>query len=227
MPRKPRLDVAGHIYHVVNRAAGRRRIFETQGDYLDFERLTVRAYHRIPLKILAWCVMPNHWHFIVSPEEDGQMARFFGWLTQCQTIRWHIRRNSTGEGPIYQGRYKSHLVAEDAYCLLALRYVERNPVSAGLVDSADDWSWSSTACRIGSRNTAVAQLLSAPPISLPGNWLEFVNRELSSLETSAVETCIEKERPLGDAGWVARMCRRYSLESTLNHQGRPKKGTEL
>ena len=227
MARKPRVDVAGEIYHVVNRGVARRTLFHSKRDYEAFEGLIRKAYLRCRLSLLAWCLMPNHWHFVVRPEEDGQMGKFFAWLTQKHVIRHHRSLGTVGEGSLYQGRYKSYMVSSDAYCLTCLRYVERNPLAAGLVDSAEQWPWSSAAYRAGWNTGVLSGLMSDPPVDLPPEWIGVVNRGLSEMELHMVESSLKSGRPFGDSAWVVRTCQRHGLRQTLNDRGRPKKGTDL
>src|SRR4051812_9655653 len=107
MPRRPRSCPGGYVYHVWNRAAGRLRLFKRPGDYLAFERVMIEAHQRFPLAILDWCLMPNHWHFVTYPEDDGQVTAFFRWLTHTHSMRSHVARGMVGMGPLYQGRFKT------------------------------------------------------------------------------------------------------------------------
>ena len=95
------------------------------------------------MRLLAYCVMPNHWHLVVWPHQDGALSRFMNWLTLTHTQRWHQHRHSVGEGHVYQGQFKSFPVETNEYFLVVCRYVERNAVRAGLVERAEQWRWSS------------------------------------------------------------------------------------
>src|SRR5205814_615820 len=117
-------------------------------DYLAFERVLLEAHQRHPIRILDWCCMPNHWHFAVHPEKDGQVTDFFRWLTHTHSMRWHTSHNAVGIGPLYQGRFKSLPVEVDHHLATMLRYIERNPLRANLVRSAIDWRWGSARIRV-------------------------------------------------------------------------------
>ena len=143
MGRPLRVAAGGVIYHVLNRANARGRIFERPGDFEAFERVLGEAQSRIPARILAYCVMPDHWHLVLWPSRDGDLTRFMAWVTLTHTQRWHAHRQSAGVGHLYQGRYKSFPVQSDGHFLIVCRYVERNPLRAGLVARAEDWRWSS------------------------------------------------------------------------------------
>ena len=143
MPRRPRVCPGGLIYHVLNRAAGRLRLFRSDRDYLAFERIIAEAQQRHPIRVLDYVIMPNHWHFAVWPRGDNEVTNFFRWLAHTHSMRWHTAKHVIGIGPLYQGRFKSFPVENDDRAVLTvLRYMSRNPLRAGLVRSAIQWRWS-------------------------------------------------------------------------------------
>src|SRR5271165_1259391 len=107
MGRPQRQDEGGFVYHVLNRGNGRMTLFEKAGDYEAFERVLSEAGNRMEMRLLAYCLMPNHWHLLLWPRGDGDLSRFVGWLTLTHTQRWHAHRHNAGTGHVYQGRYKS------------------------------------------------------------------------------------------------------------------------
>src|SRR5687768_7448118 len=114
------------IYHVLNRANARRRLFASDADYAAFIAVLVEALRRWPgVRLLACCVMPNHWHLVVQPSADGEVSSFMRWLTQTHTQRWRHAKRTVGYGARYQGRYKAFVVEEDRHLLILCRYVER------------------------------------------------------------------------------------------------------
>ena len=112
-------------------------------DFAAMERSSSRRTTKHPLRILAYCLMGNHWHFVVWPAADGQMSGFFRWLTLTHAVRWRVAHRTVGWGHLYRGRFKSFPIQRDENLLEVLRYVERNALSAGLVRRAEDWRWSS------------------------------------------------------------------------------------
>ncbi len=108
MPRRLRVSTGGYAYHVLNRAVGRMRIFGKQRDFEAFEEVIEQAKARLPMRVLAWCVLPNHWHFVLWPRKDGELSEFMRWLTVTHTQRWHAAHRTAGTGPLYQGRFKSY-----------------------------------------------------------------------------------------------------------------------
>ena len=150
------------------------------------------------------------------------------WVTATHTMRYHAHYGSSGQGHVYQGRFKSFPIQGDGHFLVACRYVERNALRAGLVDRAEDWRWGSLWRRV-QQTAPEPKLLSACPVRHPENWVAHVNKPLTEKEIQAVRCCANRGRPLGDAAWIKLTVRKLGLESTLRSPGRPrgKKGSGL
>lgn len=222
MATAKRIVVGEIVYHVLNRANARLPLFETNGDYLAFEQVMREAEDRIPMRILAYCLMPNHWHMVLWPRGDGDLSRFMHWLTTAHTKRWHASHETTGSGHIYQGRFKSFPVESDLHCLTVCRYVERNALRAGLTPRAEDWRWGSLWARLKGGADQKA-LLSNGPMAWLDNWVELVNEPQSETEEEALQRGIMRGSPFGSASWVRMASERLGLASTLRARGRPKK----
>ncbi len=201
MPRSPREIIPGQIYHVLNRAAGALRIFDGPRRYNAFEEILSEARHEAPIRILAYCIMPTHWHMVVWPEVERDLSRFAKWVTQTHTRRLHAERNTAGAGPIYQGRFKSFVVQSDLHCLTVCRYVEQNPLRAGLVRRAQDWQWGSL-WRRTCGGSDQRSLLTDGSVGWPDNWLDTVNDLQPRQEVNRLRTCVQRDWPFGDKQWM-------------------------
>src|SRR4051794_12374854 len=192
MPRRLRISTAGLAYHVLNRAVGRGRIFDDALGYLAMEQVILRTHGILPMRIISYCLMPNHWHFVLWPEEDGQLSEFLRLLTVTHTQRWHAHRHTAGTGPLYQGRFKSFPIQQDDHFLTVCRYVERNPLRAKLVEKAEEWKWSSLWQR--EQPEPAAWLLPGGrwPVSMPASWKSWVNRPQTAAEEAAVGVAIHR-----------------------------------
>src|SRR6516225_1361838 len=162
MPRTARHAPGGFVYHALNRAVARLPLFQKDADYLAFERVLALALSEHPTRLLAYCLMPNHWHLVLWPEKDGELTAFLRWLTHTHTMRWHAHYHTSGTGHLYQGRFKSFPIECDDHLYTVLRYVERNALRANLVKRAEDWRWSSLWAR-RSGDEAARTLLSTWP----------------------------------------------------------------
>jgi len=222
MGRPLRAAAGGVIYHALNRANSGRPIFEKAGDFEGFERVLGEAYARTSTRILAYCLLPNHWHLVLWPSRDGELTRFMAWLTLTHTQRWHAHHQSAGAGHLYQGRYKSFPVQEDDHFLTVCRYVERNALRAKLVARAEEWRWSSL--WRWTHGVPLAPAWLAPwPIERPRNWLNWVNQPQSAAELEALRSSVRRGRPYGSSCWVHMTAESLQLGSTLRQRGRPTK----
>src|SRR5580700_182214 len=143
MGRPLRAVQGGLVDHTLNRANARLAIFADEGDFAAFERALAEAVTRYDMRLLAYCVMPNHFHLVVWPRGDGDLSHFMQWLTLTHTQRWHAHHHTAGCGHLYQGRFKSFPVQSDEHFLTVCRYVERNALRAGLAAPAESWRWGS------------------------------------------------------------------------------------
>jgi len=229
------------LCHVLNRGNGQAEVFHGEDDYAGFVALLRPACARVPMQIVAACLMPNHFHLIVRPRADGDLGRWMQWLMTSH-VRRHHRRHGTS-GHVWQGRFKSFPIqrreptaGERAAGVVqtanplwtVVRYVERNPLRAGLVERAEDWPWSSLGWwqsrkrgRAPSRATAEPAPFFSP--ERPANWLKTVNRAQTEKELAALRQCVIRGRPFGNQLWMRRIAARLGLESTLHPRGRPRK----
>ena len=210
------------MYHVLNRGVARLPLFEKEGDYAAFERVMEEAHGKHPLRLLAYCLMPNHWHFVCWPQADGDLTAFFRWLTHTHTMRWHAHHHTGGTGHLYQDRFKAFPVQEDDHFYSLLRYVERNAYRAHLVAKPEDWRW----CSLWRRTCGdplARRLLSGWPLAMPRNWREIVAAPQNEGEVQAIRRAICRGFPYGSDVWQKNVAVRLGLESTLRPRGRPKK----
>ncbi len=220
MARQARIAPPGYIYHVMNRTAGRFIMLRQEPDFAALEKIILQAHQREPLPILAYCLMGNHWHFVVRPTKEGQMSRFFRWLTLTHAVRWRVAHHNVGYGHLYRGRFKAFPVQSGQSLLEVLRYVERNALSADLVKHAQDWPWGSLWAREhGSKE--LQAILTEWPGGRPRGWTQYVNQPLTPQELARLTTSENRSRPYGDDAWVGRIVSKLGLQHTVRNEGRP------
>ena len=221
MPRTARSLVAGGYYHVVSRGNNRARLFEDPCTYDAFLRLIGQAQQRHPLSLLVACVMPNHVHFVVAQHGANDISRWMHWLLTTHGHRHHLGRETCGR--VWQGRFKAFPIQQDVHLLTVMRYVERNPLRAGLVRKAENWAWGSLAWR---HRGTWQELLTSPPLPLPANWLAWVNAPQTGEELAALRACVNHQRPYGDELWSSGVRARWAPHVAKRQRGRPKKVTD-
>jgi putative transposase len=223
MARPLRVSLGGYAYHVMNRANGQLRMFHKGSDYEAFERILGEALEHVPgMRLLAYCLLPNHWHLLLWPRHDGELSDFGHWLTLTHTQRWHAHYHDVGVGHLYQGRFKSFVVAADDHYFRVCRYVERNALRAGLVRRAEQWRWGSLWRRSQADGNAPL-VLHEGPLALPEDWKAEVNRAQSEAELTALRRSVARGQPYGNERWVRKVVTQLGLESTMRPRGRPRK----
>jgi putative transposase len=221
MPRIKRTNVGGYVYHVLNRANARVQIFDNDEDYKLFENILEEAIEKFNVKILAYCIMPNHFHLVLYPENEGDLSVFMGWVTNTHTRRWHTQKGTVGQGHLYQGRYKSFICQDDNHFLTLVKYVEQNALKAKLVKKAEGWRWSSV-WRREYGTIKQKKLLFPWPVSKPKDYLSWLNTILPEEKEEIIERSIIKSNPYGEDYWLDNTVKKFGLEQTLRRVGRPK-----
>ncbi|MEK7531449.1 MAG: transposase [Patescibacteria group bacterium] len=224
MPRTIRTDVGNYCYHIINRANARLPIFFKEEDYVLFESVLEEARIKHDMRVLSYCLMPNHFHLVLYPRNDGDLGKFMQWLTLTHTQRWHQSKNTKGTGHLYQGRYKSFIIEKDNHLLSVIRYVERNALRAKLVKKAENWKFCSLWNKLYG-NKEQKKLLTKWPIDEPNDYLSFVNRSQPSDEEGEIRLSVVKGRPYGNEYWSMKTIKKFGLESTIRLPWRPKKST--
>lgn len=211
MPRLPRIALGGYVYHVLNRANGRKTIFGDSRAYKAFDDLLVEANEHFNMRILAYVLMPNHWHLLLYPREDNDMVMFMQWLTMTHAARFRVRTDTIGEGHLYQARYKSFLVDSDTYLLTALKYIERNPVRAQLAKVPEEWKWGSAYRRIFG-TTKEKSLLAVSPTPLPHRYREWIHEPENTDDLKEIRSVVNKGVAFGSE---------HFRNSILGRKGKP------
>jgi putative transposase len=199
MPRHARRFINGLPYHLLNRGNRRQPIFSQPTDYEVFLTTLADAMARVPLAVLAFVIMPNHFHLVVWPQEGSAISAFMTWFMNAHIRRYHRFGELWGTGHLYQGRYKAFPIQTDHHLLTVLRYVEANPMRANLVQRAEAWKWSSLSRPTSEDGRA---LLTPSPIRRPDNWIDIVNEKLPSDVRDALRAAAQRQVAFGDPNWI-------------------------
>ena len=193
MPRRSLARVGPHVWHVMNRAVQHVTLFSAPSDYEGFLSLLCDAARHHPIALFAFCVMPNHWHLLVHAPTGPCLSSYLQWLAGVHGSHWRKSSQSAGRGAVYQGRFRAVPVEADQSFVRVCRYIERNPIRAGLVTRAEAWEWSSAA-RIGRGSRPK---LAESPIALPLSWAELLNSEQEAAVVDLIRTSIVRGVPYG------------------------------
>ena len=195
------------------------KVFHKDEDYGAFLKLINEASDRISMRLLAFCLMPNHFYLVLWPRKEGDLSKWMQWLSTSHVRRYHRHHQTSGH--VWQGRFKSFPIQSDEHLHTVLRYVERNPVRAKSlpVRKAQNWPWSSVGAP---PKDYVKPTLHPGPLARPADWLDWVNEPLTEQEYLAMQTCVTRGQPYGTTTWQKRTAKRLGIESSLKPIGRPK-----
>lgn len=218
MARAKRCFIDNGMYHIINRGNGKQTVFLKEEDYQAFKEMLAESRVRFSIKLYAFCLMPNHFHFVAQSAQAELYSEWMHWLTTTHAKRY--LKHYGGSGHVWQGRFKSFLIDENEYFLTVLRYVESNPVRAGLVETAGFWKWSSFAERFQENEN---NLIEKSSLVSPSFWAEWVGQALSEAELNSIRNCVKRQIPYGRRSWQEKVCKILGVESLLKSIGRPKK----
>ncbi len=227
MPRHPRSAIAGCVYHVHNRGNNRAVVFQDDVDRLAFLDAIARANERYSFGLLGYCLMPDHFHLLVKPGPGASISRIIQSLTVAHT--WHSHRRHGTTGHVWEGRFRGSVVQEDAHVLVALRYVESNPLRARLVKGAANYRWSSYHFHgLGEADALLSPFATWDELGRTDGerrrrWRERIRTAQKPAEIAEIRSALERARPYGDPEWTAAMCRRLHIPLVPRPRGRPRK----
>ena len=219
MPRSRRVSPDGFVQHVVNRGDHREPIFHKPSDFRAFLAVIAESAYRIPIRILAYCIMRNHFHLVLWPYEGKDLPVFMQRLMNTHINRYLRHYPPSSPGHIYQGRYGNTLVEAGSALLRVIRYVEANALSAGLVRRAEHYKWSSASPHASDEGRPT---LAEWPFPRPADWLTYVNTSTPADEWKKLQRSLRRGAPYGSDEWVAAVAAAHKLESTLRPVGRPR-----
>jgi len=213
----------GLTFHVMNRGARRLRLFDDPEDYQTLARCASEALELTRVELFAFCVMPNHFHLVLRPQGDSDLTHFMRLMTLRHSKRWRRRRGTRGEGAVYQGRFRAFPIDTERYFYAACRYVEANPLRAGLVNRAEEWAWSSLH---QTESNCHVLTLAQWPILRPSDWTEIVNAAQTSPELDHLRRSAQKGLPFGPAAWTVAIATSLGTAPGLRRPG-PRPSLEL
>jgi putative transposase len=224
MPRHRRISPDGVVQHIVNRGDHRETLFHKPGDFRAFLAAIVETAQRIPMRILAYCIMRNHFHLLLWPELGEALPEFMQLLMNTHIQRYLRHYPPISPGHIYQGRYTNALVQDGPSVLAVAKYVEANALTAGAVRRAQDYPWSSASPRAEDPDRPI---IAEWPVPKPHDWGTLLNLRAPAAERRRIQFSASRGAPYGSDQWVEETVKAYGLEHTLRKRGRPRNDETL
>jgi Transposase and inactivated derivatives len=221
MPRTARIVVPDLPYHITQRGNYRQNVFEDDEDRLSYLSWINDYSKQYKLSIVAYCLMDNHVHFIVIPQEEYSLAKVFS--ISHMRYSQYFNKKKRASGHLWQGRFYS-CVMDDDYLVTALRYVERNPVRAGIVRKPWRWEWSSAGEHVGQRKGVIDIEKIATRIDTSvEEWKDYIDLAENKEEIENIRKHTMLGRPLGTKDFIAKLGNRLGRVLSVLPRGRPKK----
>lgn len=220
MPRIARVCAAGYPHHITQRGNNKDEAFFDDKDRRFYLDALKRYRDRNKMKILAYCLMGNHVHVLAVPEKETSLARGMGGTNLLYTQ--YINRKYSRSGRLWQNRFFSTVVEEEPYLWAAMRYIERNPVRAGLVRRAEDYEWSSARAHVTGIKDDVLSDDSRFNEKELKTYRDFIREDGRETDT-AIRRATATGRPLGREGFIKKLERKLKRDLLPKKGGRPKK----
>lgn len=227
MARLPRLVVPDQPHHVIQRGNDRQPIFREADDYAVFLKWLREAARQYKVAIHAYVLMPNHIHLLVTPADAQGLGRMMQWVGRFYVP--HFNRKYVRTGTLWEGRYKATVIDSERYFMTCSRYIELNPVRAGLVVDPGEYPWSSYAHHVGSKSDPFLTghplywALGNTPFEREAAYRELVAQGLADAEVQTLRDATEKAWAFGSRDFVARLERQTSRRIQPAKRGRPAK----
>lgn len=218
MARLARVVIPGLPHHVTQRGNRRQQTFFGDEDYAAYVDLMAEWCAARGVAVWAYCLMPNHIHLIAVPPEETALARAVGEAHRRYTRRINFREK--WRGYLWQGRFAS-FVMDESYLLAAARYVEMNPVRAGLVRDPADWPWSSARAHLSGRDNELVRV--APLLALAADWRALLDSAIPEEELRDLREHGRTGHPLGNKAFIERLERSVGRALGPGRPGRPSK----
>lgn len=218
MPRRPRHELTGVVFHVMNRAVRGTALFHTNRDFEAFTSILCEGLAQSSVEVISYEVLDNHFHFVMTCDRVADLSKLMHWFQGKHANNWAGAHRARGRGYVYQGRFKAVPVQTSHSLFRVCRYVERNALRKNLVAAAEQWAWGSLHARC---NNCHPIPLAEWPIPPPPNWIELVNTPQTPEELADLRNCINRDQPIGDPDWVKAVAPFMGL--TLRPRGRPKR----
>ncbi len=222
MPRQPRLVIPGLPHHVTQRGNYRQKVFDDSRDFKKYSYWMLEYSQKYDVRILAYCLMDNHVHFIVIPTTSFGLAQLFKIVHMQYSL--YKNRTQSKTGHLWQGRFYSN-VLDETHLLRAIRYVERNPLRAGMVNDLSKYIWSSAREHLGLEKKPIIKTADFDTIlhlAYEKNWKDYLEKDDPQM-TKNFRRSVLKCAPIGTENFIADLEQEVGYSLKDKKRGRPRK----
>ena len=226
MARQPRLVIAHQPHHLIQRGNNRQPIFMETADYQAYLNWLREGCKRFGVAIHAYVLMSNHVHLLASPQDADSLAKLMQWLGRVY-VPWFNRKYGR-TGSLWEGRFRTSVVDSEAYLLICSRYIELNPVRAGLVNQPQDYPWSSYMHHVGLKidpfitEHALFWALGNTPSERDAAYKALFEQALSQTDLALIGQGVHKGRVTGQKVYQEKLAKTLDRPIIPNRRGRPK-----
>jgi putative transposase len=220
MPRIARIVGAGYPHHIIERGNNREKVFRDSTDYDKYLFFLSKYSGEKNVIILAYCLMPNHVHLLVKPSDDEGLAKMMQAITLCYSKYFNRANGRTGR--LWECRYHSTVIDGDSYLWTVSRYIENNPVRAGMVKRPEDYPYSSAKAHLVGRKDPLLKEALFDKNELNG-YREFVRSQENRKIMEEIRKQTRLGKPLGDGEFLKTLSERLGCSLSFRPQGRPRK----
>ena len=218
MPRIARMVATGYPHHITQRGNYKQTVFTKDAEYSRYLAYLNEYLNKNKLSILAYCLMPNHVHFVAIPEKEDSLARTFN-ACHMRYSQYFNKKNQL-KGHLWQGRFFS-CILDEKHLYATVRYIENNPVRAKIVKKAEDWQWSSAQVHL-SKGKSAFQLADIAEYMEVDTWGEYLSQEESESTITAIRSATLSGKPLGDDKFISKLEKIFGKHVRRLSVGRPK-----
>ena len=227
MARQPRLVIPGLPHHVFQRGHNRQDIFLSDADRMAWKAMMVNAMHEAKVQVHAYAMMSNHFHLLVTPPDSQGLSRGMQMLGRSYVSRFNTTYGRSGT--LWEGRFKAMPIEEERYYLLCMRYIELNPVRAGLVTHASGYEWSSARHHLGLAEEPYIHLhplywrLGNTPFDRQNAYAQLLSADLPESDLQALHASVQRGLAMGTPSTLDAWCEKFSRHLHARPRGRPSK----
>lgn len=228
MPRTARVILPNYPHHIIQRGHNKQAVFASDDDYLFYIENLKEWKEKLGCKIYAYCIMTNHVHIVIDPGEDeSNLGKLMKRIAGRQTR--YINKIEGRSGTLWESRYKSSPISNDEYLMICCRYVELNPLRAGMVERPEAYRWSSCRHKLGLEKN---DWLDAYPVYAglgdseevrSSRYREWLDSSISESELKLIRESVQRGQLTGDGSFVEEVANMLGRRIEMRGQGRPNK----